>query len=359
MFFSNKNKDELNRLKKENERLKNQLQELTLQNQDLQKENSKLNLQLKEVLNNNQKLDICKDMLVNTKNNMVEIAQNAETNIEQVTILSKNNEGVEKEIVELKNTFDKFLNEINLLLNFAVTAKENIVKLNDSVDNIQSIIELIKEISDQTNLLALNAAIEAARAGEYGRGFAVVADEVRKLAEKTQKATNEVEVSINLLKQNSSDMSSEGEKLDHIIDMMGSFMDLFKSGFNELYNIDKEAVDRFKHLLDGIIALKQKINNMLYKISNYEAKILDKEYQKEANVDSFETWHSTNGKIFEDTLEYKNIISSQNETTINIKNAMNSNMKEAREDFKKMEVNSKKMFKELDSMVDEKNIRNF
>jgi len=32
-----------------------------------------------------------------------------------------------------------------------------------------------------------------ARAGEAGRGFAVVADEVRKLAEKTMKATQEVD----------------------------------------------------------------------------------------------------------------------------------------------------------------------
>jgi methyl-accepting chemotaxis protein len=61
--------------------------------------------------------------------------------------------------------------------------------LQETVDELGSVVSAITAIATQTKLLALNATIEAARAGEAGRGFAVVACEVKKLSGDTKLAT--------------------------------------------------------------------------------------------------------------------------------------------------------------------------
>jgi methyl-accepting chemotaxis protein len=89
---------------------------------------------------------------------------------------------------------------IEQLADSATSASSSIESLSAEIQNIGTVLGVIKSVAEQTNLLALTAAIAAARAGEQGRGFAVVADEVRALAKRTQQSTEEIERLVSALR---------------------------------------------------------------------------------------------------------------------------------------------------------------
>jgi methyl-accepting chemotaxis protein PixJ len=95
-------------------------------------------------------------------------------------------------ILELRNTVGE-------------TAKK-VKRLGESSQQISKVISLINQIALQTNLLAINASIEAARAGEEGRGFAVVAEEVGQLAAQSAAATKEIEVIVENIQSETSEV---------------------------------------------------------------------------------------------------------------------------------------------------------
>lgn len=352
MFF-NKNNSLCESLKKENQELLNKIAQLEEKIERLQYENNKLKSDVNLKENIKDKMNLCQSLIENSEQNIVEVAENTHENIEFFAAMVKENKQVEEEINELVVNFNNFLQEIDALMNFAATARENVVNLNESVESINNIINFIKEIADQTNLLALNAAIEAARAGDAGRGFAVVADEVRKLAERTQNATKEVEVTIGVLKQNSSNMTDEGANLDNIISQMQDYMDNFKKGFDMLSQLDKVLFAKFDTLSDMLVSLEQKINNLLFKMKNYKEKILGKsEYSEDSGEHSFNNWYKGFGKTsFGNTNAYRDIKATQERFENHMKDMMQSNMKNSLEDMKKAENETKVMYRNLDDML--------
>ena len=146
-----------------------------------------------------------------------------------------------------------------------------IQSLTSKVEDVQSFVGSIIEISNQTNLLALNASIEAARAGEAGKGFAVVADEIRQLAEKTRSETESIAQILDELFKNAEDaataVSRSIEATNAQDSMIAKASESF-SGMNENVNTLVQEIEG----IDGMLNRLSDANNQIVdNISNLSA----------------------------------------------------------------------------------------
>ena len=177
---------------------------------------------------------------------------------------------------------------------YSSDAAKELLELENSTRQMQSIVDLINNVADQTSLLALNASIEAARAGEAGRGFSVVATEISNLANQTQNATGDINELISGIDQKLLDVDKaikafiEGSRRQHdaTIETVKS-LDIIKTDSKDIEDSTgglSESVTNLAEANKNIIDAVQNISAIMEEVSAHSKETYESSVRNRATV---------------------------------------------------------------------------
>ncbi|MCR5277840.1 MAG: hypothetical protein K6E19_00185 [Lachnospiraceae bacterium] len=167
-------------------------------------------------------------------------------------------------IHEGRDNIKKLMDQVRISAESGNSVIKEVEGLKGSTEQMESIVQLIKNVASQTSLLALNASIEAARAGEAGRGFAVVATEISNLAGQTQSATGNI----------SDLIAGISGEMNKVADAVTSLVESNRSQ-NESAEVTSASFDKIVEAARRIRTDSGELSNIVTKLAKANSEIVE------------------------------------------------------------------------------------
>lgn len=163
---------------------------------------------------------------------------------------------IESTVTNAINVSHQSISDMQSTINFVETSVAEISGITDKVQNFRSnideittIVDMVKKLAKQSGMLALNASIEAARAGEAGKGFAVVANQVTEFSKNTSSCADEIVRYVGMLCEN----------VDDVIRTVENSSSYLGSGHDKL----KSSMDDFNEMNNQMSLLNESVNKIV------------------------------------------------------------------------------------------------
>ena len=219
------------------------------------------------------KMEVLENSSNKTRSSMEEVAQGTGETVESIQLqmekteqiqntikkvecssdtIRQNMDETQRELAQSKNNINALIEQVQISNEANANVSRELEELYTYTNQMQSIVQMINDVTEQTSLLALNASIEAARAGEAGKGFAVVASEISALATQTQQATVNI---TNLINNISSELSQVVEVIHQMmknVEVQNQATDNTARSFGQIA-VCIEKVGKESHSLENLV----------------------------------------------------------------------------------------------------------
>jgi len=203
--------------------------------------------------------------------NMVELSSIMERSVESAKSLSEASSKIEEvtetgtEVVEeLAGINERSFVEFNAIFDAIDEIKKSGAKISEASD-------LILNIADQTNLLSLNASIEAARAGEAGKGFAVVADEIRNLSDESKENVDTINEILSELTAATNNASTKADVVKEFVEKQNNAVGQTKESFEAIVSTVsgvEEAIEELEKINSELDVKSREIDESVTNLSS-------------------------------------------------------------------------------------------